>query len=56
MKYLLALAVAFSLTLVWQTSSRADRPLLLQDVGHEQVVKHSPRTVMVDPYRASPLR
>ncbi|EGW54525.1 hypothetical protein [Candidatus Endoriftia persephonae] len=44
MKYLLAFAVAFSATLVWQTSSQADRSFEIKDIAHNGTVKNSGKT------------
>lgn len=43
MKYLLVLAIAFCLTIIWQTSSIADRTPNLQSFENKEVVIKTPQ-------------
>ena len=43
MKYLFALAIAISLTLVWQTHNLEQNAASLESVGHEEVVTIPPQ-------------
>ncbi|MEJ2402751.1 MAG: hypothetical protein P8171_00455 [Candidatus Thiodiazotropha sp.] len=42
MKYLFVLAIAFCMTLIWQTSSIAERTPNLQSFEQEQVIIRTP--------------
>jgi hypothetical protein len=42
-KYLFALAIAISLTLIWQTYSLEENAASLESVGHEEVVTIPPQ-------------
>ncbi|MCU7846027.1 MAG: hypothetical protein KZQ93_19505 [Candidatus Thiodiazotropha sp. (ex Monitilora ramsayi)] len=43
MKYLFVLAVAFSLTIIWQTSNIADRTPNLQSFENKEVIIKTPQ-------------
>ena len=43
MKYLLVLAIAFSLTVIWQASSIADRTPNLQSFENKEVIIKAPQ-------------